>query len=407
MCRNMPGKTQTFLSVAAIVIVSSVSDKAQTASDRPSREFGWSVSTETSKQKKLPRDLPPKPQPISEETDTIRVDTMMAVNEIMVYGKNGMRIEHLKADDFVVLEDGVPQEIEIFSYGASVLPRSITLIIDHSQSQWRYIKDSIDAAKILTDAVAQNDEIAIVTDSVEVAVSFTTDRNNLKSSLEKLRSKTLNGDFGKSMQYSSLMAVLNEMSDRTGTRQIIVFQTDGDQLRTLRSENEELGGTTRFTFDQIVALAKRKGVIIHTVYSGIDLSKITKRDRKESVRKALEDERYAASLSTKRQVSESIPLKLTSDYLTSRAELFDKERAAVESLAVRTGGLAQTLGSSADAAAVYGNILSEMDRRYVIGYYPKNQAKDGKLRKVKVTLRGNSGYQVTSRKSYVAPEAAN
>lgn len=196
-------------------------------------------------------------------------------------------------------------------------------------------------------------------------------------------------------------------SDRTGTRQIIVFQTDGDQLRTLRSENEELGGTTRFTFDQIVALAKRKGVIIHTVYSGLDLSKMTKRDRKESVRKALEDERYAASLSTKRQVSESIPLKLTSDYLTSRAELFDKERAAVESLAVRTGGLAQTLGSSADAAAVYGNILSEMDRRYVIGYYPKNQAKDGKLRKVKVTLRGNSGYQVTSRKSYVAPEAAN
>ncbi len=37
-------------------------------------------------------------------------------------------------------------------------------------------------------------------------------------------------------------------SDRTGTRQIIVFQTDGDQLRTLRSENEELGGTTKFTF---------------------------------------------------------------------------------------------------------------------------------------------------------------
>lgn len=403
----MPGKTQTFLSVAAIVIISSVSDKAQTATDRPSREFGWSVSTETSKQKKSPRVLPPKPQPIAEDTDTIRVDTMMAVNEVTVQAKNGLRIEHLKTDDFVVLEDGVPQEIEIFSYGPSVLPRSITLIIDHSQSQWRYIKDSIDAAKILADAVAQNDEIAIVTDSVEVAVSFTTDRNNLKSSLEKLKSKTLNGDFGKSKQYSSLMAVLNEMSDRNGTRQIIVFQTDGDQFRTLRSENEELGGTTKFTFDQIVALAKRKGVIIHTVYSGLELSKLTKRERKESVREALEDERYAASLSSKRQVTESIPLKLTSDYLTSRAELLEKERAAVESLAVRTGGLAQTLRSSADAAAVYGNILSEMDRRYVIGYYPKNQAKDGKLRKVKVTLRGNSDYQVTSRRSYVAPEAAN
>ena len=127
-------------------------------------------------------------------------------------------------------------------------------------------------------------------------------------------------------------------SDRTGTRQIIVFQTDGDQLRTLRSENEELGGTTKFTFDQIVALAKRKGVVIHTVYSGLDLSKLTKRERKEFVRKALEDERYAASLSSKRQVSESIPLKLTSDYLTSRAELSRRNGQPLKALRLERAG---------------------------------------------------------------------
>jgi len=47
--------------------------------------------------------------------------------------------------------------------GATV-PRSIILIIDYSPSQFAYIKDSIEAAKVLVDKLKPRDRMAVVTD---------------------------------------------------------------------------------------------------------------------------------------------------------------------------------------------------------------------------------------------------
>lgn len=50
------------------------------------------------------------------------------------------------------------------------------------------------------------------------------------------------------------------------------------------------------------------------------------------------------------------------------------------------------------------SILTDIDRRYVIGYYPTNRARDGKRRKVQIEIRNHPEYVVWGQKTYFARE---
>jgi hypothetical protein len=45
-----------------------------------------------------------------------------------------------------------------------------------------------------------------------------------------------------------------------------------------------------------------------------------------------------------------------------------------------------------------------IENRYVVGYYPKNEARDGTRRSVKIEVKGHPEYVVLGRKTYFAPE---
>src|SRR5215216_1463906 len=88
--------------------------------------------------------------------------------------------------------------------------------------------------------------MAIVTDDVELLVGFTSDKRELKKALDSLieknkGSKGLLGlgkkhpQFGRSSQFSALMATLNEAFDAEDQSPVIVFQTDGDEIEYLRN----------------------------------------------------------------------------------------------------------------------------------------------------------------------------
>jgi hypothetical protein len=98
------------------------------------------------------------------------------------------------------------------------------LVIDYSGSQFPYIKNSVDAAAVLVDKLGPRDRMAIVTDDVEMLVDFTNDKRELKKKLNTLLEKSKGNDgflgvggtrqqFGKSAQYSALMATLKEAFD--------------------------------------------------------------------------------------------------------------------------------------------------------------------------------------------------
>ena len=71
------------------------------------------------------------------------------INDLSVTNQKGNLIIGLQKDDFIVTEDGVPQKIEIFSYGENaIIRRSIVLIIDCSPLQGPYFKSSLEAERL-------------------------------------------------------------------------------------------------------------------------------------------------------------------------------------------------------------------------------------------------------------------
>ena len=79
------------------------------------------------------------------------------------------------------------------------------------------------------------------------------------------------------------------------------------------------------------------------------------------------------------------------------------EEKAVASVAELTGGIAQALDSPQQAGAVYDRILSDIGRRYLIGYYREDrQPTTVREREVRITLKNRGNYRVVGGRTYVA-----
>ena len=125
-----------------------------------------------------------------DEEEVVRVETSLVTCDVHVLDRKGRAARGLTAKDFVVTEEGVPQEIGTFSLGDNAsLPRSIVLIIDYSGSQLPYIENGIRAAQTLVEQLNPRDRMAVVADDVELLVEFTRDKTLLKNSLESLLKK--------------------------------------------------------------------------------------------------------------------------------------------------------------------------------------------------------------------------
>ena len=180
------------------------------------------------------------------DDDVIRIETSLVACDVLVTDKQGRTIRNLTATDFTITDNDVPQAVGHFFLGDNVnLPRSIVLIIDYSRSQFPYIGESVAAAKVFVDKLGPRDRMAIVTDDVELLADFTGDKRELKKRLDSLVERTKGskgflglrdrrGHFGRSAQFSALMATLKEAFGPEDERPIVVFQTDGDELEYLR-----------------------------------------------------------------------------------------------------------------------------------------------------------------------------
>src|SRR5262245_60165709 len=182
-------RRRLFLNTLALVFATAFSCWAQ-SSDREKprlKNFGDSV-------KKLKWD-PDKNQTSVRDAnathpgsdDVIRSETSLVACNLLVLDKQSHAVQGLQQNDFKITENGTTQEVGHFLLGDnSGVPRSIVLIIDYSGSQFPYIKNSVDAAKLLVDKLGPNDSMAIVTDDVEMIVDFTHDKNALKRKLDSI-----------------------------------------------------------------------------------------------------------------------------------------------------------------------------------------------------------------------------
>jgi VWFA-related protein len=383
-----------------------------------------------------------------DDVDVVRIETSLVTSDVLVTDRQGRPVRNLTAADFEISEDDVPQRIGHFVLGNNAnLSRSIVLIIDYSRSQFPFIVDSIEAAKGFVDHLGPHDRLAIVTDDVELLVDFTDNKRELKKGLDTLleRNRGRKGflgvggkgaQFGRSAQYSALMATLNEAFDDEDENPVIVFQTDGDELEYLRNTpivyevpaglppellrevQEEVeqkrklqrAGLTEFSLDDVYRAAEKSRA---TIYSIIPRTRLLGLTAEEQIKRLeADDERslatWIAVSSPKvkdvfRARDEERRKKLTPELLHARLDQELNVQGALVDLANRSGGWAEFLETKSQTATIYDRIVADKNQRYIIGYYPTNKAHDGKKRRIAIEVKGHPEYTITSRKSYYAP----
>jgi VWFA-related protein len=354
-----------------------------------------------------------KPGAEVDEDEPVRIETSLVVCPVMVLDRQGRAVRGLTREDFLVTEDGRPQLIGTFTTGDdATVPRSIVLIMDYSGSMLPYIKTSVEAAKRLVDQLGPRDRMAVVTDDVKLLVDFTADKAELKSRLEKLKGKADSGDArrgwgsGHSLQYTALLATLREMFDEEDIRPVIIFQTDGDELNILRKSSVEearppKGGDAREPgLAEVFKTAERSRATVYSVIPGVRLIGLGPGEADAKL-KTLGEQLARDPLLRRMSRGGPVPFE---EFVNVRAGLYVQMQRTLFDLAKLTGGWADFLEDPSQADAVYTRILSDINKRYVLAYYPDDKAHDGKRRRVSIEVRGHPEYTVWGRKSYYAPD---
>ena len=371
------------------------------------KRLQWDEQKQTSVEQKKAKDE------AATADDVLKVETTLAIFDMLVLDRQGRALPGFTKDDFVVSEDGKPQEVAAFSLGdGSTIPRSIVLIIDYSGSQLPYLQNSIEAAKTLVDKLTPRDRMAIVSDDVELLVDFTQDKGKLKKSLDSLRKKAAGNRPGRSEQYSALFATLRELV-KSEERPIILFQTDGDELYRLQAVGNVLRPSFNerlkpYSFQDIYTAAEKSRATIYTIIPGVQLAGKSSEEqlsrareiyaqRLQAMRKRAGDEPIDAFLARMRQMPDS--------YFQQMITVQNRQQLAAAGIAKLTGGWAEFLETPEQATPIYERILAGINRRYLIGYYPTNEARDGKLRKVKIEVKGHPEYRILGKQSYYAKAA--
>jgi VWFA-related protein len=335
----------------------------------------------------------------------IRLETSLAVFDILALDRDGHAVSGLSKEDFMVVEDGAPQEVAGLSLGdGSTVPRSIVLIIDYSGSQQPFIDDSVAAAKNLVDRLKPNDRMAIVTDDVALLVDFTKEKRKLKDGLDSLRKKAKSGRPGRSEQYSALLATLKELVG-AAERPIIIFQTDGDELGRLRNANSSNIPATQhnqfkeYSLEDIYTTAEKTRTTIYAVIPGVRFAGVPPEEHVDRARTLFEKlfQSHQEWGGWRRNLTPTFE-----GYLRSRAQTSLRQQLALAGVAKLTGGWAEFLEEPEQAAGIYDRILAGIERRYILTYYPTNNRRDGKLRRVEIKVRNHPDYVIWGKKSYYA-----
>lgn len=125
-------------------------------------------------------------QPVAQEqrTPAIRVEVKLVLLEATVKDKSGHPMKELKKEDFVLEEDGVPQQIAHFS--RDQLPLAVVLVVDLSESIRPFIRPLRYATLTALRSLKPEDEVALFTFSgdVQQRVRLTRDKREVSDQIE-------------------------------------------------------------------------------------------------------------------------------------------------------------------------------------------------------------------------------
>ena len=160
--------------------------------------------------------------PVAQQNPVLRSGTHTVSVYASVVDRTGRLVTDLTRDDFVILDDGKPQELSVFT--GDIQPITIVLMLDRSGSvapQFGHVRD---AAEQFITHLGEADRARIGSFSTTVRIdplSFTSDRAEL---LRILREDLL--DAGPTPLWNAASSAMTALSQETGRRVVLLF-TDG------------------------------------------------------------------------------------------------------------------------------------------------------------------------------------
>ena len=292
----------------------------------------------------------------SEPTDVIRVDADLVDLKVSVLRLDPLNsVDELQQSDFLVLEDGKPQEIAFFA--GEHAPFDLVLLLDLSGSTSKKLKLVRNSAKRFIEAARPIDRIAVVTftDAAHVVSPLTLDREALKKAIKKIEEPAGGTNFWDSMRFVLDWVLPAEKGPR---RSAVVVMTDGVD----NALPDVFGEGSRTSFAGLLDRVRASDAIVFPVYLDTEQEEV-KRHR-------------------------------------STADSYAIAREQLKHLADTGGTKVYPAKELKDLDKVYDQVIKDLGTVYSLGYRSNNTVRDGKWRTVAVQIIGRPGVTAHTKRGY-------
>lgn len=329
----------------------------------------------------------PTPTPLSqnvatgEDDEVIKVSTQLVSVPVRVTDKSGRFIGGLAKENFRALEDGIEQEIALFSNEHE--PFTVALVLDMSYSTTFKIAEIQSAAIAFIEQLRPQDKVMVVSFDAEVHLlcEATSDRKEIYRAIKRTKIST-----GTSLYEAIDLTINNRFRQIEGRKAMILF-TDGVDT-TSRRVNDVNNLNDAMELDALIFPVRYDTYAdVQRMSSGMTGS----RQSPTEVPNATPDP-FPISIP---KVGAAVP--------GSQGTTEDEYRMAeryLAALAQNTGGRVYPAASLGKLTDAYARIATELREFYSIAYYPNADRVAGKRTHVKVRV-DREGLIVRSREGFI------
>jgi VWFA-related protein len=302
--------------------------------------------------KKKDADEPAPPAPAeprvknpNNDTYSLRVDVPIVNLDVNVLlDKTHQFVPNLKKENFLVLEDGVPQQVD--TVRITQTPITAVMLLEFAANSYYFINDMRNASFTFFRTLRPDDYTAVITYDLHthILADFTNNKDVIAQSLMSLTIPM----FSDTNLFDALYETLDRTSRIEGRKYIILIGTGRDTF-------------SKLTLDKMLAKIKATpNVTIFTIGTG-----------------ALLEEMSGGGRGMGGGIAHM-------NYLQAQNQM--------NTFAAMTGGLSFNPIFQGALPDVFSQINDSIRNQYVITYRPTNNKNDGVYRKVKVLLVDNEGH---------------
>ncbi|HEX7998209.1 MAG TPA: VWA domain-containing protein [Pyrinomonadaceae bacterium] len=343
-----------------------------------------------------------------DEGDVVRVETQLVSVPAVVTDGDGRPVVNLRAENFLLYEDGRPQQISNFA--TTEAPFEVALLLDTSGSTRSDVALIRRAALAFIESLRPGDRVSIVAfntaddgadklATVDVLTKLTSDRAVLRKALNNIG--TSNGTpFYDALEQIAEKVFSEPPRMEVRGRRAVVALTDGVDSASLAEFAESrarlLGVGVACYFVQVNTEDFVEDRLLQDCqsYGTIHLSKTQLR----RYQRIFVPRGHADDYANFCQLGPFERMQIS-------RQLYNLARAEIADLARASGGKTFNAVSLQDARAAFAQVADEIGTQYSLGYYSTNKARDGRFRSIRVEVRGVRNAQVRAREGYQAPKS--